>query len=111
MSKERIAFDSLDNFSPLPSKPRDNPEIAQLIGEDSGFTTRHGQNAPPVQNTFDARSLRKSKRTAQLGIAVRPETKDRFWKIAQDLELQSGEEVLEFLLSAAEKNKRHATRQ
>ena len=107
MSKPRIALDlpEVNDFEPKAARPTESPEMARSIGQDAGFVTRHAleparAKTVSVSLPFDARSLRRSNRTAQLGIAVRPETKDRFWRVAQQLGLQSGEEVLEAVLDA-----------
>jgi hypothetical protein len=111
MSKHRVALDlpEVHEFEPKSARPVETGELARSIGQDAGFLTRHSPqtSTSSVSNpTFDARSLRRSNRTAQLGIAVRPETKDRFWRVAQQLGVQSGEEVLEALLAAFEGKRR-----
>jgi hypothetical protein len=112
MSKSRIALDlpEVSDFEPKAVRPTESQEMARSIGLDAGFTARHAPDPPTVKvdtlPAFDARSLRRSNRTAQLGIAVRPETKDRFWRVAQQLGVQSGEEVLEALLNAFEAKRR-----
>ena len=107
MAKPRIALDlpEVDDFAPKAARPTESPELARSAGRDAGFVTRHapepaGPAAPPVAAMFDARSLRRSNRTAQLGIALRPETRDRFWRVARNLGLRGGEETLEALLDA-----------
>jgi len=76
------------NFKPR--KPQAQPTTPQIseAAQQTGFTTRHA--APKV----DGRSLRTTKRTAQFNISVAPDTKDRFWALAQAAGAQSGEEFL-----------------
>ena len=108
MSKPRVMLDlpEVHDFEPKAARSSESVAFAQSIGQDAGFTTRHApaifeQLIPkPIAPLFDARSLRRSNKTAQLGIAVSPEVKDRFWRVAQKLGVQSGEEVLVALLNA-----------
>ncbi len=81
-------------------KPRTLPhatpvEPAGRSAQEAGFTTRHATPAPP---RIDGRSLRSTNRTAQLNIAVSPETKERFWSLAQAAGVQTGEDFLKRLM-------------
>ena len=108
MQKPRVILDlpEVNDFKPRTSRPLETSALAHSAGQNAGFTTRHAPDVAAPRDTFsspssfDARSLRRSNKTAQLGIAVRPEVKDRFWRVAQKLGVQSGEEVLVALLNA-----------
>ncbi|WP_061978980.1 MULTISPECIES: hypothetical protein [unclassified Aureimonas] len=58
--------------------------------------------AEPTKEAFDARALRRSNRTAKLNIATSPEVRERFWRLAQQHDLLSGEEMLVALMDAFE---------
>ncbi|MBF0248347.1 MAG: hypothetical protein HQL36_09805 [Alphaproteobacteria bacterium] len=79
-------------FKPRPSVAPDSLEPARQSADASGFTARHAK--PQI----DGRKLRASRRTAQLNIAVHPDTKDRFWFLAHATGANSGEEFLQRLL-------------
>jgi hypothetical protein len=83
------------NFKPRSQPHATSAEPVKHTAEEAGFTTRHA--APPPAK-IDGRSLRSSNRTAQLNIAVRPETRDRFWRLAQAAGLQTGEDFLNRLM-------------
>ncbi len=81
-------------------KPRSQPHAAPVepagrSAQETGFTTRH---ATPAQPKVDGRSLRSTNRTTQLNIAVSPETKERFWSLAQAAGVQTGEDFLKRLM-------------
>lgn len=82
-------------FKPRAQSPKRSTEPSQRSAEETGFTTRH---APPPAPKIDGRSLRASNRTAQLNIAVSPQTKDRFWRLAQTAGAQTGEDFLNRLM-------------
>ncbi|APF36423.1 hypothetical protein BOQ54_03085 [Chelatococcus daeguensis] len=84
---------NLDAFKPTPVA---DPAPARQVAEELGFTTREGAVA-----VADARMYRRpTPRTAQLNVAIRPAVKERFWKLAYELEVASGEELLIRLLDA-----------
>lgn len=85
----------------LPS--HDGAKVREIARE-TGFSSRlepdpSGKTAEA--GTFDARSLRKSGRSAQLNIAIKPTTKDRFWRYAVAQGFSTGEDALLSLLEAA----------
>lgn len=111
MSRQRIALDLPDitAFQTRPARAEADPREVARVSEEAGFRTRHdliaAENVSTIparhdQPKFDARTLRRSKRKAQLNIATQQEVRDRFWAIAQELEVTSGEEVLLVLLEA-----------
>lgn len=94
---EHDALDNLQNLKPQPMR-RDPPKAeTRRLAEESGFSTREVGS----EGLFDARSLRKTNRTAQLNISVAPDTKNRFWQFAQAHGFAAGEEALVALLEAA----------
>lgn len=109
MSRERIPLDLPDiaSFRPRTERPAPPaPEVAEAA-EKAGFRTRHASppkpKPEPVKEVFDARALRRSNRTAKLNIATSPEVRERFWKLAQEHDLLSGEEMLVALMDAFER--------
>ncbi|MFQ5535187.1 MAG: hypothetical protein ACE5EM_10260 [Sphingomonadales bacterium] len=88
--------DNLDfsGFKPRSQSPKSPTELSERSAEEAGFTTRH----VPPPSKIDGRSLRSSNRTAQLNIAVSPQTKDRFWRLAQTAGVQTGEDFLNRLM-------------
>lgn len=111
MARERVGLDlpDLSEFKPRDEAPPSvNPNEVRKAAEAAGFQGRH---APPPPATppsvsshgFDARSLRRTGRTAKLNIATREDTRERFWRLAQVMGLTVGEEVLINLMDAYER--------
>lgn len=96
----------LDKIQPVPIQRTPATNKVREIADEAGFTARHGeargQDEEPIQATFDARSLRRTGRSAQLNIALKPQTKDRFWRFAQKQGYTAGEEALLALLKKSE---------
>lgn len=107
--RPRVSLDlpDLSGFKPQarPQAPAD-PHTVARVAEDAGFRTRHAATKTAVDGDapapFDARSLRRSRRTAQLNIALEQDTRERFWMLAQDMGVTSGEEALVQLIEAYE---------
>jgi hypothetical protein len=103
MSRERAALD-LGEFAPKPSSvPRESISIAREIGEQAGFTARHGETgetsrsaSPPPR--IDGRTLRRTARTDNLNISVEPAVRDEFWTLASEGGFGAGGEFLKELL-------------
>jgi len=96
----KLDFRGIESFEPKKrkpaAKPGDTSKEKQIVAEaaaQEGFTPRTG-TAPKI----DGRTLRRTGRTAQFNISVKPETKDRFWEAAQRHGFSNGEEFLLFLL-------------
>lgn len=82
--------------------PLDTAKAAE-ISQASGFTSRSGKdesNGGDGTSVFDARSLRRTGRSAQLNISIKPGTKERFWRFTQDHGFAAGEDALVVLLDA-----------
>lgn len=108
MTKERATIDLPDvsSFEPRAKAPVTNRDEVKSAAESAGFHTRHApQKHMTAGSGFDARTLRRSDRTAKLNIAIRPETRERFWSLAQQAHLSSGEDVLCVLMDAFEREK------
>ena len=111
MARERITLDlpDLSAFKPRQNAPAAvNPDDVREAAEAAGFKTRHGsafstQKLEPASVPFDARSLRRTGRTAKLNIATRETTRERFWQLAQQMELTVGEDVLIVLMDNYER--------
>jgi len=92
---------NLEDFEPK-TKPQGNADVARQAASELGFTAREGHQPMP----FDGRCYRRpSPRTAQLNIATRPEIKDRFWRLAYELDVASGEELLKRMLESFERER------
>ena len=113
MAKARIALDlpDISNFKPRQSLPNvANSEDVREAAEAAGFKTRHGgggqaSKTEPVSTPFDARSLRRTGRTSKLNIATREATRERFWQLAQAMDLAVGEDVLIALMDSYQRQK------
>lgn len=91
---------NLDDFEPKADN-RSDAATAREAASELGFTTREAHHQPMP---FDGRCYRRpSPRTAQLNIATRPEIKDRFWRLAYELDVASGEDLLKRMLAAFER--------
>ena len=111
MTKERVALDLPDvsAFKPRAKAPESDRTEIKEVAERAGFTARHSpQAAPPKapasEATFDARSLRRSNRTAKLNIATSEDTRRRFWVLAQRMGITAGEDVLVAMMDAYERD-------
>lgn len=96
-----LDFGDMEDFAPkgkvsrVPNAEKDvAKKIAKEIAVKEGFTSRQ------VPEKVDGRTLRKTEKKAQLNIAVKPKTKDRFWAEAQSLGFAGGEEFLCHLLDS-----------
>ncbi|YCI06187.1 hypothetical protein M1D34_29630 (plasmid) [Ensifer sp. D2-11] len=56
--------------------------------------------AAPASSEFDARSLRRTNPTAKLNIATTEQNRERFWKLAQQMGITSGDEIVSALMDA-----------
>ncbi|MEX5514945.1 hypothetical protein [Pseudophaeobacter sp. 1A09344] len=97
----------LAQIEPVPVRQIPASDKVRKIADEAGFTARHGKAERDVeeqaQATFDARSLRKTGRSSQLNIAIKPGTKDRFWSFAIEQGFVAGEDALLALLDSAER--------
>lgn len=112
MTKERVALDLPDvsAFKPRAKAPESDRSEIKEVAERAGFTARHSPQAatppkaPAAEATFDARSLRRSNRTAKLNIATSEDTRRRFWELAQRMGITVGEDVLVAMMDAYERD-------
>ena len=97
----------LAEFAPRPSPLNDPPGALRAAGEVGGFRTRHAVEPTTLpEEPRDGRSLRRTGRSAQFNIAVTPEAKARFWKLARAAGVRAGGEFFEQLLNEWEKQGR-----
>lgn len=104
LGQEADPLVDLDTIQPIPNALQTAASNLNEIGNQTGFNVRHsgeGGQVEPPQTYFDARSLRKSARTAQLNIAIKPKTKERFWTFAVEQGVTVGEDALLLLLDKA----------
>ena len=95
-SRATLDFSDFANDRPA-EKPKPPKKVSKKVAEEAGFTSRQSSKAEPK---VDGRTLRATGRKEQLNIAVKPETKQEFWKVAQRAGFTRGEE---FLLAMMEK--------
>lgn len=104
MSKERISLDlpDLSEFKPRPRQTVGEKKEIEKVAKLAGFKTRHSDAAQKEEPRIDGRTLRRKNKSAQLNIAVSDATRNRFWILAQDHELTSGEDLLLQLMDVFE---------
>lgn len=113
MNRPRAGLDlDLPDFEPRATRePEPDAEAIKQLAEHAGFTSRHAPAAAPqpaaapapAAPAFDARSLRRSNRTAKLNIATTEESRQRFWTLAQRMGSINGEDVLVAMMNALER--------
>ena len=108
MAKERAGLDvpDLTSFTPRQQTTAEMPSSTEVkkVAETAGFPTRHASSEAPVINQpFDARSLRKTNKTAKLNIAVSSESRERFWRLAVEAGIDNGEDALVAMMNAFER--------
>lgn len=84
---------NLDRFTPKPA-PQVDAEAVEAISEEAGFTAKHAK-APKKR---DGRSLKKSPRTSQFNVRLKPETSNRFWDGAEKEGMEYADDFLTHLL-------------
>lgn len=90
-SRSSLNFGDFDDFISKEKLPT-SPEKHRKIAEEEGFTSRQAKiTETPI---VDGRSLRSTGRSSQLNIAVKSETKNSFWQLAQNGGYSRGEEFL-----------------
>lgn len=108
MNKKRISLDlpDISDFQPRATSPGTNEGEIKKVAEQNGFTTRHAKTATgPVAPGFDARSLRRTNRTAKLNIATTEQNRERFWSLAQRMGIRSGDSLLSAMMDVYEREK------
>ena len=102
MTKPRTTLDLPDvtDFKPRTTPPITDLDSVKQAAETAGFKTRHAdpEGEGSQHKSFDARSLRKSNKTAKLNIALSEANRERFWTLAQHLGCTGGEETLVALM-------------
>jgi hypothetical protein len=100
--KRGIAIDFGGAIEAVPPRPRVDPAVTEAAVEDAkkaGFSGR-AEKVKPVK--IDRRTLRKSVRTAQLNMKLRPEVRDAFHSAAAQFE--TVEAFMEHLLALHRKH-------
>lgn len=87
----------LGRFSPKPA-PKIDPQTVENVSKEAGFTTKH---AKPKKKP-DGRRLKKSLRTSQFNVRLKPETAERFWSGAEKQGLEYADDFLAHLLDQYE---------
>jgi hypothetical protein len=89
----------LGRFQPQKA-PEIAPQIAKDIADQQGFTTTH---AAKPQQKRDGRRLKRSARSVQFNVRLRPEVAERFWKWAEAEKSVYADDFLEKLLELYER--------
>lgn len=84
---------NLDRFSPKPA-PKVDAQTIDAVSKDAGFTTKHAK----TKKKPDGRRLKKSLRTSQFNVRLKPETAERFWSGAEAQDLEYADDFLSYLL-------------
>ena len=101
---------NLDRFAPKKAPPVDTKVVKELSKE-SGFTTAHApkpemQVEPaPEPPKRDGRRLKKSERTTQFNVRLKPANADRFWAGAEREGYEYADDFLDHLLSLYEEGR------
>ena len=88
---------NLDRFAPRKAETVD-PVQVEKVSKDAGFTTKHA----PEKKKRDGRSLKRSKRTNQFNVRLRPEIAERFWSGAENEGMTYADDFLTHLLELYE---------
>ena len=92
---------NLDRFAPKPAPPIDTKTVEE-ISEEAGFTAKH---ARPTKKR-DGRTLKKSPRTTQFNVRLKPETTDKFWAGTEKEGMAFADDFLVHLLDLYEVKER-----
>ena len=91
---------NLDRFAPKKA-PEVDAKVVETISEDAGFTTKHAPKKPEPAKR-DGRRLKKSLRTSQFNVRLKPQTAERFWAGAEKEDYEYADDFLEHLLELYE---------
>lgn len=95
---------NLERFQPKMA-PEIAPEIAHEIAAQQGFTTTHSTKKMEKR---DGRKLKRSSRSVQFNVRLRPEVAERFWKWAEAEDMVYADDFLEHLIALYEQGRRNA---
>ena len=106
MPKTRAGIAELPDVAAFAPKAPPSEDAVARVAASHGFTTRHAErpsvSAPPLdddEEVYDARVRRGPKvRTCGLNVTVPVRTRNRFWQLRDELDLNSGADVLDYLL-------------
>lgn len=91
---------NLDRFAPKKA-PQLDAKVVESISKEAGFTTTHAPKKPETIKR-DGRKLKKSLRTSQFNVRLKPQTAERFWVGAEKQEFEYADDFLEYLLKLYE---------
>lgn len=94
---------NLDRFTPQKA-PELDVQVADSIGAESGFTTKHAPQPQQEQKPAkrDGRTLKKSARISQFNVRLKPQNAERFWAGAETEDMKYADDFLEHLLDLYE---------
>lgn len=97
---------NLERFAPK-KPPEVDAKVVETISEEAGFTTSHAPKAPevPEQPKRDGRRLKKSARTTQFNVRLKPQNAERFWAGAEREDYEYADDFLNHLLSLYEESR------
>lgn len=90
----------LERFKPKKA-PQLDTSLIETISEDTGFTTKHAKpKKGPAKR--DGRRLKKSSRTSQFNVRLKPQNAERFWNGAEKEGYEYADDFLNHLLDLYE---------
>ena len=101
---------NLDRFAPKKAAPVDT-KVVEELSKESGFTTAHAPKPEaPVEPTpeapkRDGRRLKKSERTSQFNVRLRPANAERFWEGTEREGYEYADDFLNHLLTLYEEGR------
>lgn len=98
----KIDFDDLEDFAPESKKATpEEIEMAKRVSEESGFHTKHAQQAPSAGLASEPKRRgrkRTTNRNVAFSVKLRLETNDLIYSLAEKLDSNAIAEVLELAL-------------
>lgn len=92
---------NLDRFAPKPAPPI-NAKTVEKISEEVGFTAKHSRSVQKPAQKRDGRTLKKSPRTTQFNVRLKPETTEKFWAGTEKEGMAFADDFLAHLLELYE---------
>lgn len=94
---------NLERFAPK-KPPEVDAKVVETISEEAGFTTSHAPKAPEPPKR-DGRRLKKSERTTQFNVRLKPQNAERFWAGAEKEGYEYADDFLNHLLTLYEESR------
>jgi hypothetical protein len=97
---------NLDRFAPK-KPPEVDAKVVETVSKEAGFTTSHAPKEPetPEPPKMDGRRLKKSNRTTQFNVRLKPQNAERFWAGAEREGYEYADDFLAHLLKLYEEGR------